>query len=90
MSSAPAEPKTARKRRPFETWRKVMLVGAFILLGHALAVALIDEPIPEFVTMAAYFVGYAFLLVGFGVRMRDYKEHKAARAEGSREERPRS
>lgn len=90
MSSAPAEPETRKKRRPFETWRKVMLVGAFILLGHALVVALIAEPVPEFVTMAAYFVGYAFLLVGFGVRMRDYKEEKAAKAKNSGEERPRS
>lgn len=85
MSSTPAERKTSSKRRPFETWRKVMLVGAFILLGHALLVALIDDPIPQFVTVTAYFVGYAFLLVGFGVRMRDFKEAKEAKAKGSGE-----
>lgn len=87
MSSAPVEPKRGKKkRRPFETWRKVMLVGAFVLLGQALLVALIDEPIPDFVTLPMYFVGYAFLLVGFGLRMRGFKEEKARKATSSGEE----
>ena len=74
MSSAPAEEKPQKTRRPFETWRKVMLVGAFILLGHALYVALVDSTVPEWTTMVTNFLGYGFLVAGFGIKMRQPKD----------------
>ena len=51
----------------------MMLVGAFILLGHALYVALVDSTVPEWATMATNFLGYGFLVAGFGIKMRQPK-----------------
>lgn len=77
MSSTPAEGEPVKKRTPFEPWRKVMLVGAFILLGHALYVALVDSPLPEWVSMFFNFMGYGFLVAGFGMKMRPPKRDSA-------------
>ena len=88
MSSPPARPPakgsiSKRKRQPFEQWRKVMLLGAFILLARALADALIDGQLPAWAALILNFVGYGFLAVGFGIRMR---EMKAAREEAAQKE----
>lgn len=81
MSSAPDSSRTRRKRVPFEQWRKVMLVGAFILLGNAVADALMDGAPPRWLSMVALFIGYGFLAVGFGIRMRAVKEARAKAAD---------
>ena len=84
MSSPPAKGSTPkRERRPFEQWRKVMLLGAFILLARALGDALIDGQLPAWAALLLNFVGYGFLAVGFGIRMR---ELKAAREEAAEKE----
>lgn len=80
MSSAPAEPEAPKRRRPFEPWRKVMLVGAFILLGHALYVALTGSPLPQWASMFINFMGYGFLVAGFGIKMRERKEADTGKA----------
>lgn len=51
-----------------------MLLGAFILLGHALYVALVDSPVPEWVSTFFNFMGYGFLVAGFGMKMRQRKD----------------
>ena len=84
MSSPPSNPE-ATGRRPFEPWRKVMLVGAFVLLGSALANAMIDGGLPRWASFVTTFIGYGFLAVGFSMRMRALKEareRKAAEAKG--------
>ena len=83
MSSAPADQKPPRTHAPFEPWRKVMLLGAFILLGHALFVALVDTAVPEWVSMFFNFMGYGFLVAGFGMKMRQRKDAEEREAEGA-------
>lgn len=63
-----------------------MLVGAFILLGQALYVALVDSSIPEWVSMFFNFMGYGFLVAGFGMKMRQRSEEGRAKgpAEGDK------
>ena len=89
MSSPPDNPAAGgRKRVPFEAWRKVMLIGAFILLGGAVANAVIDGRLPDWANFGLTFFGYGFLAAGFGMRMRglrEARERKAAevKAEGA-------
>lgn len=84
MSSPPADgPRPKRTRQPFEQWRKVMLLGAFILLGNALANTLIEGGFPKWASLILTFLGYGFLAAGFGIRMR---EMKAAREKAAAEE----
>ena len=83
MSSAPAEPKAPKQRRPFEPWRKVMLLGAFILLAQALYVALSGSELPQWASMFLNFMGYGFLVAGFGMKMRDRKEAETGEAKVS-------
>lgn len=77
MSSQPSNERPARKRVPFEQWRKVMLLGALVLLANALADALMDGTPPRWISLLLAFVGYGFLAVGFGIRMRSIKEARA-------------
>ncbi len=81
MSSPPAE----RRRRAFEPWRKVMLAGAFILLGNALGQALIEGGLPSWGRFILTFLGYGFLAAGFGMRMRALKAEKDARSTDEKE-----
>ena len=83
MSSAPADPKPPKKRQPFEPWRKIMLLGAFILLAQALYVALTDSQLPQWASVFFNFMGYGFLVAGFGIKMRDRKEADTTGAKGS-------
>ncbi len=77
MSSPPAEgSRTRRTRQPFEQWRKVMLLGAVILLVNALGNALVDGQLPGWASLILTFLGYGFLAVGFGMRMREMKAAK--------------
>ncbi len=81
MSSQPDNPQPGRKRVQFEQWRKIMLLGAFILLGNAVVAALMDDEPPRWISMLLLFVGYGLLAVGFGTRMRQVKEARAKAAE---------
>lgn len=80
----PPDKEPERKRVPFEQWRKVMLLGAFILLGNALLAALLEPDPPRWITMVLAFGGYGLLAVGFGIRMRSIKEARATAAEKQR------
>jgi hypothetical protein len=51
-----------------------MLLGAFILLGNAVADATLESEIPDWLTVVVNFLGYGFLAAGFGIRMRSLKE----------------
>lgn len=85
MSSPPdSTPARPRKRVQFEQWRKLMLLGAFLLLGNALADALMDGEPPRWMTLLLVFVGYGLLAVGFGVRMRLLKAQRAREAEAEK------
>lgn len=87
MSSRPAkEAASKRTRQPFEQWRKVMLLGAFILLARALGDALIESQLPGWAALMLNFVGYGFLAVGFGIRMREMKAAKEAAADKEKDE----
>lgn len=87
MSSQPDNPSPRRKRVPFEQWRKVMLLGAFVLLGNAVAAATMDTAPPSWIVMVVNFVGYGLLAVGFGIRMREIKQarERAANEQKSQE-----
>ena len=86
MSSPPADRSPSKRtRQPFEQWRKVMLLGAFLLLGRALGDALIDGGLPTWAALVLNFVGYGFLAVGFGIRMRELKAAREAAAEKEKE-----
>ena len=77
MSSPPAEgARFKRNREPFEQWRKVMLLGAVILLINALGNALVQGQLPGWLSLILTFAGYGFLAVGFGMRMREMKAAK--------------
>ena len=87
MSSQPGNPPPAKRtRQPFEQWRKVMLLGALILLARALGDALIDGQLPAWAALILNFVGYGFLAVGFGIRMREVKAAREAAAAKEKED----
>ena len=84
MSSQPDDAsRPKRTRRPFEQWRKVMLLGALILLGNALGDTLVEGGLPTWASLILTFLGYGFLAAGFGIRMR---EMKAAKEEAAKEQ----
>jgi hypothetical protein len=86
MSSPPADGSSSKRtRQPFEQWRKIMLLGAFILLARALGDALIDGQLPTWAALFLNFVGYGFLAVGFGTRMREMKAAKEQAAAAKKE-----
>ena len=88
MSSPPAEgSRFKRNRAPFEQWRKVMLLGAVILLINALGNALVRGQLPGWLSLILTFAGYGFLAVGFGMRMREMKAAKEETATSEKEER---
>jgi hypothetical protein len=62
-----------------------MLLGALILLARALGDALIDDQLPAWAALILNFVGYGFLAVGFGIRMREMKTAKEAAAAKEKE-----
>ncbi|HJR45481.1 MAG TPA: hypothetical protein VJ927_07730 [Actinomycetota bacterium] len=63
-----------------------MLLGAFILLGNALAHAMIDGGLPRWSTLVLTFLGYGFLAAGFGMRMRGLKEARERKAAEAKSE----
>lgn len=89
MSSPQSSPEGGA-RRPFEPWRKVMLAGAFVLLGAAVANAVLDGGLPRWASFVTTFIGYGFLAVGFSMRMRALKEARERKAAEARGESPTS
>lgn len=77
----PSETKSRRPRRPFEPWRKVMLVGAVILLAQSLVNAFVEGGLPDWGRFILSFLGYGFLAAGFAIRMRAIKEARESRSE---------
>lgn len=70
MSSPPADRTRVRKRRPFETWRKIALAGALILLAGSILAAMTDD-LPRLVEIAYLGPGWGLLAAGFGKFMID-------------------
>lgn len=88
-ATAPGGKGPGRRRVPFEQWRKVMLLGAFVLLGNAILVAWLEPDPPRALSLVMAFLGYGLLAAGFGIRMRSMKAARAAaeekRASGAEE-----
>ncbi len=72
-----------RRRRPFEPWRKVMLTGAFLLLGLALVRPVIGVRPPDWVYAVVNFCAYGLLAVGFVLAMRARREAEEKRKEAA-------
>ena len=53
---------------PWPLWRRLMLLGALILLANALADAFTG--VPRSIDVVATATGFVLLVVGFGLRMR--------------------
>ena len=75
MSSPPAKP---RRRRPFETWRKIALFGAVTLLIGSILDAALDN-VPRIVSVLLLGTGWGLLAAGFGRAMLD-RRRRAAQA----------
>lgn len=79
MSSPPADPKAPpRRRRPFETWRKIALAGALVLLGGSILDAATDD-FNHVVLTLLLGIGWGLLAAGFGRFMLD-RRRKAGEA----------
>jgi hypothetical protein len=85
MSSPPAEkddgaeletPGRRRGRRPFETWRKIALSGAVVLLVGSILEAANDD-FPRIVLTLFLGVGWGLLAAGFGRFMLDRRRRAA-------------
>ena len=67
----PTEPDVEEPARGgWEPWRKTMFAGALILLGNAVAEALLTPDQPRAVKLIAQALGFAFLASGFAMKMR--------------------
>lgn len=51
-------------------WRALMFAGSLILLGQAVANAMLASNLPKWAVTAATMVGYALLVAGFALAMR--------------------
>lgn len=51
-------------------WRATMLAGSVLLLGNAIAHAVMDPDPPSWLRTAATMLGYALLIIGFTLAMR--------------------
>jgi hypothetical protein len=82
MSSQPADPEgsapqpSGRRRRPFETWRKIALTGAVVLLIGSILEAAVDD-FNRVVLTLFLGVGWGFLAAGFGRFMIDRRRRAA-------------
>lgn len=72
MSSQSTDPEAprSRRRRPFETWRKIALGGAVVLLAGSIIDAATDH-FPRIVLTLFLGVGWGLLAAGFGKFMLD-------------------
>jgi hypothetical protein len=81
----------ARRRRPFETWRKVMIAGTLVLLGLTIGNAAIEGHPARWISLPLGIVGYVLLMLGFVLAMkqrREAREKRAAREREARRNRP--
>jgi uncharacterized iron-regulated membrane protein len=74
-----------------ETWRKVMIAGALVLLALSIGDAAIEGHPARWVSVPVGVMGYALLMFGFVLAMkrrREAQEERAARERESRRDRP--
>jgi hypothetical protein len=85
MSSPPAEdfpelpataPESRRRRRPVETWRKIALAGALVLLGGSILDAAVED-FNRFLLTLSLGIGWGLLAAGFGRYMLDRRRRAA-------------
>ena len=90
MSSPPKAKKVPGWRQPWDTWRVMMLGGSIVLLVITIAQGMGE--LPRWFELFAQFVGYALLVVGFGLAMklrRDLREKGVVKPDESEEVSPR-
>jgi threonine/homoserine/homoserine lactone efflux protein len=75
----------ARRRRRFETWRKVMIAGALVLLGLTIGDAAMDGHPARWISVPISVIGYVLLMFGFVLAMRQRREAQEKRAARERE-----
>lgn len=71
-SPPPSGDPAAPRRRPFETWRKVMLSGAVLLL--VVSITSRSHVEPPLIVVISNGVGYGLLAMGFALAMRRRRE----------------
>jgi small neutral amino acid transporter SnatA (MarC family) len=77
----------AGRRRRFETWRKVMIAGALLLLALTIGDAVMEGHPARWISLPIGMAGYALLMFGFVLAMRQRREAKEKRAARERESR---
>jgi hypothetical protein len=82
----PSDSRPRRRRRPFETWRKIALAGAFVLLGQSVLDAATDDFNGVVLTLLLG-IGWGLLAAGFGKFMLD-RRRRAAEQENDSARRP--
>ena len=78
----------AGRRRRFETWRKVMIAGALLLLALTIGDAVIEGHPARWITIPISMARYVLLMFGFVLAMRHRREAMEKRAARERESRP--
>jgi small neutral amino acid transporter SnatA (MarC family) len=78
----------AGRRRRFETWRKVMIAGALLLLALTIGDAVMDGHPARWISIPIGMAGYVLLMFGFVLAMRHRREAMQKRAARERESRP--
>ena len=78
----------AGRRRRFETWRKVMIAGALLLLALTIGDAVIEGHPARWISIPISMAGYVLLMFGFVLAMRRRREVQEERAARERESRP--
>jgi hypothetical protein len=75
----------ARRRRPFETWRKVMIAGTLILLALTIGDAAMEGHPAPWIGVPLGVIGYVLLMLGFVLAMKKRREAQEKRAARERE-----
>ena len=78
----------AGRRRRFETWRKVMIAGALLLLALTIGDAVMEGHPARWISIPISMAGYVLLMFGFVLAMRRRREVQEERAARERESRP--
>jgi hypothetical protein len=71
--------KPARRRRRFETWRKVMIAGALLLLALTIGDAAVEGRPARWISVPLGVIGYVLLMFGFVLAMRQRREAQERR-----------
>jgi hypothetical protein len=64
-------------RRRFETWRKVMIAGALVLLAVTIGDAVVEGRPPRWITIPLGVTGYVLLMFGFVLAMKQRRDSAA-------------